>query len=1312
MSKNIHKIFIGISFFVPLVIYFITMAPTASFWDCGEYIATSRILGVPHPPGSPLYLLLGNVFSNLPFLNDIGARVNLISPIASAFSIMFLYLIIVYLIEEYRGKTKTISDMLITYGSALIGALTFAVTDSHWFNAVEAEVYSVSTFFTAIVAWMILKWARNADDWNLRYLLIIVYMFGLAIGVHLLNLLTLPFVALIIYFKKFKFNILSFLLTIFITLITFLIIYVGIIKGIPDITNKIGNLSFIILLSLFLVSTVAINNVSSINKNISKIFSITSIFLLILLVYNALFINNTRELVDNKYNDLIDLRFKMDSIVEELETIPQNELSPNNKKYKTLAMQYDNFKNSFNEKLIPYENILNKIDDLNKCECISGKYSGMSINSSTLNEDDALLRITNDCDFKYSQDFKKFGEVEHINKNQYQFILSDSSIFAQINFDNDGNLNIENDNFNANLSIVKSNQNINSISFIKLLGLQESSTLFIGFLIFSFILMLYFYFSNTKHELTHSFLNFVFTSIVLVFIGYSTYSMIFIRSTQGPNINENSPDTINRALAYMNRDQYGDWSILDRGATIKRSENTNWKRYTFDKHNPTFRDKISFFINYQVEEMYLRYFAWQFIGRGERENYPWHIKDLNGESINNQKPLDGINPFRYGLPLAFIIGLLGMFFHFYKDWKRALAILSFFLATGLMIVIYLNQYDPQPRERDYSFVASFFAFSVWIGIGLSCVLSKIRSFFEDYNIASFISVSCLLFALIFMPIKIFATDYFQHNRKGNFVAWDYGYNLLNSCEPNGIIFTNGDNDTFPLWYLQEVEEIRKDVKVVNLSLLNTPWYINQLINQYPKLELNISKKYLNQKISDKGEIIQNCKPDIYNLTYLTGSEMIKDLCNGKPNKKGKIDCNLDTNAGVLSFDYKSSYPNSQMMPLQDTMILQIIKDIGDTRPIYFATTVSPRNQIGLEEYLQMEGMTYRVLFNKKTKEINYNKMKQNLIADYPYKINTDSDNNIIKNISDYNNAIESGVGIYRYTNLNNSNIYYNDNIKRLVQNYRFGIIHLIQDNISEKNTINLEEIESLLEAMNVFFPEEHLPLEPAQELLLLETVYSPIGDNLKVEKIINKLVDNELFNDNINLEIKIEILRILSLIKGDDTLFVKLIDQFFNTYYLESYHTKYLASHLYENLPKESFLSLYDGIFYTHLSLESEMILLHLMSTEKNTDLIKKGVFRLFNKFYNTQQFNFETQQYIGDYISEELSVDEFSNVCKNIFDNYKSVGMLYALTLTLEENNKSTNHILEIIDEWLEVKNSQDLASNKLKILKTHILQSKQGFQ
>ena len=198
---KLNRIFASIVLAISFTIYFFTMAPTVSYWDCGEFIATSFILGVPHPPGSPLYLLLGRIFSMIPTNPDIAFRVNIISPIVSAVACMLLYLIIVKIILHWRGKIKNNTDLLIVFGGALVGSLTFAFTDSHWFNAVEAEVYAMSTFFTAIVVWLILLWSENADnDGSERYILIIAYMFGLAIGVHILNLLTLPFLALIIYF--------------------------------------------------------------------------------------------------------------------------------------------------------------------------------------------------------------------------------------------------------------------------------------------------------------------------------------------------------------------------------------------------------------------------------------------------------------------------------------------------------------------------------------------------------------------------------------------------------------------------------------------------------------------------------------------------------------------------------------------------------------------------------------------------------------------------------------------------------------------------------------------------------------------------------------------------------------------------------------------------------------------------------------------------------------------------------------------------------------------------------------------------------
>ena len=1061
-NKNIHKIFTALSFIIPLVIYILTMAPTTSFWDCGEYIATSRILGVPHPPGSPLFLLLGNVFSNIPIFQDIGARVNLISPIASALSVMFLYLIIVYLIEEYRGKTKSLSDIMITNCSAFIAALTFAVTDSHWFNAVEAEVYSVSTFFTAIVAWMILKWSKNAEDnWNIKYLLIIVYMFGLAIGVHLLNLLTLPFVALIIYFKKFNYSHKTFFITICATLLSFIIIYLGIIKGIPDITSKTGNLFFTILFPLIIVISIVINLIPKIKKNIIHSISGLSITVISILLLNSFFINSIEDISYKKYDDLVNMQTKIDDADKEIYKL-NNSLQT--------ADQYQSY------------DIKQKINNnINQRNLIVENYKSVY------------------------DDYLEFEE----SKNQ--------------------------------------------MSFFQLILWQSKINLFLFISCIFFIVFMYLRFSKINFKLTQSFTNFFFTSILLIFIGYSTYVMIFIRSAQHPAINENSPDTIDRALAYMNRDQYGDWSIIDRASTIARPENTNWRRYTLDKKNPTKMEQFNFFVQYQINEMYLRYFAWQFIGRGEKENYPWHIKDLDGNLIGNQN-LDGINWLRYGLPFAFIIGLIGLIFHFSRDWKRALAVLSFFLATGLMIIIYLNQYDPQPRERDYSFVASFFAFSIWIGIGLSIIQSKIRTFFEDTNVASFISASCLTFVLIFMPIRMLAVDYKEHNRSGNYVAWDYGYNLLNSCEPNGIIFTNGDNDTFPLWYLQEVEGLRKDVKVVNLSLLNTAWYIDQLMYQEPKLDLNFNNK----------SIIE----DIYNLDPWVGTEIAFELCGNNFDNQNwnQLDCNLSTDENNLNFKIRPTLIG-KLLRLQDALILQIIHDVGKEKPIYFAATVSPNNQMGLEQYLQMEGMTYRLLFDKKQSPINYNKMKQNLTQANP--------ENIIMTSEDYIKAINSGEGIYRYTNLNDTSIYFNSNIKRLVQNYRIGFIRLAEEKINNKGVINELEVETFMDAMNNYFPNEILPIEPGILMLISDSIYGAIGNQKEQRKILLDLIEN-----NIPLETKIYLLHKIAEMGNDKTT----IDMTFDLIkkHDEELHfdlQKYIGDILSDYLEAPQFIDFCDSLF-------------------------------------------------------------------------------------------------------------------------------------
>jgi len=290
--------------------------------------------------------------------------------------------------------------------------------------------------------------------------------------------------------------------------------------------------------------------------------------------------------------------------------------------------------------------------------------------------------------------------------------------------------------------------------------------------------------------------------------------VIFIRSTLDPPIDENNPDTIERFLFYLNREQYGDVGLFPR----------RWN------NDPKYSSEWDFFWRYQVDHMYNRYFLWQFVGQDG---------DYQGARVDISK--------FYALPL--LLGLFGLAHHVSKDRRRALVVFTLFLMTGYAVIIYLNQNDPQPRERDYAYTGSFYAFALWIGIGAQGLLAYASRWFKGKNNLPRVAlVLALLFVAI--PMNMFAKNYRMHSRAGNFVAWDYSRNILETCDPGGIIFTNGDNDTdndtFPLWYLQEVEGVRKDVRVVNLSLLNTGWYILQLKHQEPKVPMTFSDDYINR----------------------------------------------------------------------------------------------------------------------------------------------------------------------------------------------------------------------------------------------------------------------------------------------------------------------------------------------------------------------------------------------------------------------------------------------------------------------------------
>jgi len=712
-------------FIIALTVYLSTVAPTTSFWDCGEFIAASYTVGVPHPPGAPLYLLIGRLFSMLPLVENIGHRVNLISVILSAITVMLLYLCIVRMARLWRSKEESTVDMITVYGGAAVGALAFAFSHSFWFNAVEAEVYAVSMFFTALVFYLALRWIDSArTPAGNRILLFIFYIIGLSCGVHLLNILALMSVTYIVAFRKTTITVPTFLLTGFIGAAIIFAIYPGIVQGLPTIIEK-TNIWTVVVILVFLV------------------------------ILSIVFVKK-------------DYRWP------------------------------------------------------------------------------ALFTI----------------------------------------------------------------------------------------------------------------------AILLVILGYSTYILIMIRSGLDPFLDENNPETWKKLLAYLNREQYGSESLF---ATM------------FDRKAP--------FWSYQINKMYIRYFNWQ---------YAWNL----GQGLFYIAPL--------------FIGLIGAVHHFYRDRRGAFVVLVLFIMTGLAVVMYLNQDDPQPRERDYAYVGSYFAFAIWIGVGAIALVEWAGKAFKSLAPGA---IAWILTGagLLLVPVNMFALNYKSHSRAGNYVAWDYSYNLLTTCEKDAILFTNGDNDTFPLWYLQTVENVRTDVRVVNLSLFNTGWFIKQIRDKEPKVPLpaKLTDAYIENVIESR---------DYTGLIERRWQQIRKVKLGGASPDDPPMTWEVP---GTISYPVGPQGQLEHFLRVQDIMILNTLVANNWRKPIYFAVTVSEQNLIGLrneidtsKNYLKMEGLAFR-LTPTPTDIIDSDLMARNLMQNYKYR------------------------------NINNPDIYYNANIIKLLGNYRQGLLRLALHYLNE-----------------------------------------------------------------------------------------------------------------------------------------------------------------------------------------------------------------------------------------------------------------------
>ncbi|HKJ34737.1 MAG TPA: DUF2723 domain-containing protein, partial [Balneolales bacterium] len=814
--KTLNRLIAGLVFIYAFIIYLSTLSPTASFWDPGEFIAVAHGLEVTHPPGSPLFLLLGRLFSMFMPASKVAYSINLISGLASALTIMLLYLIIIRLVVEWKGKPDTyrLVDKIGLYAGGVIGALTFAVTDSFWFNAVEAEVYATSMLFTAMVVWLVLKWAEHHEEPNNeRWLVLIAYMFGLAVGVHLLNLLAIFFVVLIIYFKKYDFKITTFLVAALIASGSFLVIYP---ITVADIPSWAGDLQ-----------------------------------------------------------------------------------------------------------------------------------------SATL-------------------------------------------------------------------------------------GLIKPSYFLIVFL--ALIIWAVYYTHKKKMRIA----NIAFLCYAMIFIGFSSYALVLIRSQQDPPIDENDPETVHAFVSYINRDQYGQTPLFmghDYNNSTGRIDRTKKvlfpRRYSSDSNHlqkyAQYNSDWDYFWDYQVGHMYLRYFAWQFIGRQSDIQDTGVATGFSSSSRYKDNPAHNVYYF-----LPFLLGIIGMVFHFQKDWKRALSVLALFIMTGFAIIIFLNQYPFQPRERDYAYVGSFFAFSIWIGLGATGLIELAKDMLKENKWVAY-GLAGIMFLAV--PLNMLRQNYHDHDRSNRYVAPDYAYNLLNSTAPYAILFTNGDNDTFPLWYLQEVEHVRTDVRVVCLSLLNTKWYIKQLKNQWshesPPLPISLTNNQIDH-LDDKFQF--NDPSDFYtphDITIPVDKNYLENRFEDSNNteqyalqghfgiskdtsyvlrtSKMKYSIPVDSLDSTVTWHYQGNFLGQDQngnklyyTRIQDDLILNILKTNRWARPVYFAVTVAHAGQLNLQSYFRLEGQAYRVVPKKNSSHSPY----------IDTKIHA------------------KRLRSFRFRGINDPKTYLDENIRRMVDNYR------------------------------------------------------------------------------------------------------------------------------------------------------------------------------------------------------------------------------------------------------------------------------------
>ena len=916
LFTRINNLIGWVVFLVAAAVYILTAEAGGSLWDCGEFVSSCFKVQIPHPPGAPLFVIIGRVFIVLFGDNPLTAAkaVNIMSAIASAFTILFLFWTITHFARKIMGiktsDTLTSGQWISVMGAGVVGALAYTFSDSFWFSAVEGEVYALSSFFTAIVFWAILKWENHADEADAdKWIVFIFFMMGLSIGVHLLNLLTIPAIVMVYYFRKQdSFN------------------YTLIRKWFIRIIGVGGVLAFI---GGLVMANAEVNP----ERGVEMDSTLGGLILLgTLAAIGLLYFIESRDKAAKKTYGGIYIFFVIACAITGIVQVGVIQYTVK------FAGTFDRiFVNSFG---LPFFTGFTTFFVL-----MAGLiWYGLQVAAK---KGWSLLRLGIWC---------------------LTFMLIGYSSYVTTMIRSSANPSV--DMYNVD----------NPISLVGYLGREQYG---------DFPLLYGQKFNARPIDVKNTGMRYQKSTDKYIELGEDRKyvfaaedKMIFPRVWDMSN-DQNHADYYAYFLG-INRQQDG---------TYERSPNQS--------------DNIKYFFQYQLNWMYFRYFMWNFAGK-QNDNqglFAGNVRD--GNWITGIAPIDNLI---YGdqsaLPdslknnkahntlfaLPFILGLLGMYFH-YKKKKNDFGInfLMFFF-TGFAIVLYLNQPGYQPRERDYAYVGSFYAFAVWIGLGVLMVKELLSKSLSQTTAAGVATIVCLLA----VPTLMASEEWDDHDRSNKVIARDLAKDYLESCAPNAILFTFGDNDTYPLWYAQEVEGIRKDIRVINYSLLGIDWYINQLrykVNESPAIDVIWTADQIEGSKRDYIEYKPNpSMPDdkFYNLYDVMKNYVGKDNPDNDYSfpvknvtvpvdvaaaiKNGTVNA-TDSIVGSLDF----SLPRNALMK-NELAVLNIIAANNWKRPIYFTNAGA---ELGFDQYLRRDGLSYRLAPVKNSK-VNTNWMLDKLTNKFSF----------------------------------------------------------------------------------------------------------------------------------------------------------------------------------------------------------------------------------------------------------------------------------------------------------------------------------------